>query len=255
MKVTYKGLTVREGDSITIRAQAISVTGTVVTVEHNGPDGWYIQLKYANVPGNFSYWKQGIDGGRITHVNSVPVEELQNPKPCPVIVDLGSGGDPERWKPNSIKLDYNYCDVDCSVIDTYEDIPIEERETTVIGYNMRTEKLPFHDNSVDAVYATHSLRYMWDDSIELHIILNELLRVMKQGAMFTVVDQCELMDILEGDYYSADYDNIEYFLNKALSIPCIHGKFEVDFAGSSGNEYCWILRAHRFYYPEEGGNK
>lgn len=79
MEETYKGVTVKVGDQITIQALARTVTGKVVTVEHWDFDfdhhgniaggGWYIQLTEANVQGGFSYWKQGWDGGRITHIN------------------------------------------------------------------------------------------------------------------------------------------------------------------------------------------
>ena len=79
MEATYKGITVKVGDRITIQGPAATVTGKVVTVEHWNFDfdrhgnivggGWYIQLTEANVQGGFSYWKQGMDGGRITHIN------------------------------------------------------------------------------------------------------------------------------------------------------------------------------------------
>jgi hypothetical protein len=75
MGATYKGVTVKVGDRITVQAQGIAVTGTVVTADHYGEeDGWYIQMTDANVPGGFSYWKQGFDGGRITHINGKEVK-------------------------------------------------------------------------------------------------------------------------------------------------------------------------------------
>lgn len=68
--VTYEGLTVKVGDEIAVQAQGIVVKGKVLTVDHYGAyDGWYIQMSPANVPGNFSYWKQGIDGGNIIAIN------------------------------------------------------------------------------------------------------------------------------------------------------------------------------------------
>ncbi len=72
--VTHEGFTISVGDRITVKAQGLKVTGTVVTVEHNGPDGWYIQMNEANVPGGFSYWKQGIDGGKIVEHNNKEVQ-------------------------------------------------------------------------------------------------------------------------------------------------------------------------------------
>ena len=61
-----KGKVIIKGDKITIKAKGITVTGRVISVEWNGvEDGWYIELTEANVPGGYSYWKQGIDGGDI----------------------------------------------------------------------------------------------------------------------------------------------------------------------------------------------
>jgi hypothetical protein len=81
---TYKGVTVKKGDRIKVQAPTITVTGTVVTVEHWDYDmdrqgnivggGWYIQMTDANVPGGFSYWKQGCDGGKIVEINGKEVK-------------------------------------------------------------------------------------------------------------------------------------------------------------------------------------
>ncbi len=72
--VTYEGVTINIGDEIIVAAQSIKVKGTVLTVDHYGAeDGWYIQMSPATVPGNFSYWKQGIDGGNVIAVNGKSV--------------------------------------------------------------------------------------------------------------------------------------------------------------------------------------
>ncbi len=63
-------VTVNVGDSITIEAKGIRVTGKVYSVDFwGGNDGWYIELVNANVPGGYSYWKQGFDGGSIVELN------------------------------------------------------------------------------------------------------------------------------------------------------------------------------------------
>ena len=59
------------GDRITIRAQGVTVSGTVLSAIFWGsPDGWYIEITPDN--GGYSYWKQGLDGGEIVAVESRP---------------------------------------------------------------------------------------------------------------------------------------------------------------------------------------
>jgi len=83
MKRTYEGVTIKEGDVITIAAQGVKVKGTVLSVDHNGPrDGWYIELGDATSGGliwggGYCYWKQGSDGGRVVEVNG---KEIPNTK-------------------------------------------------------------------------------------------------------------------------------------------------------------------------------
>lgn len=63
-------LQVNKGDTITIKSQGIKVTGEVLSAnDWGGTDGWYIELTKANVPGGYSYWKQGQDGGKIIRIN------------------------------------------------------------------------------------------------------------------------------------------------------------------------------------------
>lgn len=67
-------LTISVGDRIKVRAQGITVEGTVHTVAYwEGDGGWYIEMLDANVPGGYSYWKQGVDGGHIEEVNGIPI--------------------------------------------------------------------------------------------------------------------------------------------------------------------------------------
>lgn len=65
---------IKEGDMVTIEAKGTKVTGKVISACNYGTDGgWYIELGGASVPGNYSYWKQGYDGGNITAINGQPV--------------------------------------------------------------------------------------------------------------------------------------------------------------------------------------
>ena len=59
---------VEVGDKVKIKAQGILVTGKVVRVDHWEGYGWDIELTEANVPGGYSHWKQGTDGGEIVEV-------------------------------------------------------------------------------------------------------------------------------------------------------------------------------------------
>jgi len=166
-----------------------------------------------------------------------------------MIVDLGSGGDPERWKPNSIKLDLNYCDVVLKPNQTVEDLTPDERINKVIWCNVR-KKLPLFNNSVDVMYATFSLSYMWEDVIDLVCIFGDLIRVMKQGAILQVVDYSHVLDPSTGDYVNQDPQIIDDQLKTALQVPYLRGEFEPEFVGYNREgdlpEYCWILRAHKY---------
>ena len=76
-------LDIQPGDRVCIKALGITVCGLVHSANHYGFDrnedgeitggGWYIELLKANVPGGYSYWKQGIDGGHIISVNDKAV--------------------------------------------------------------------------------------------------------------------------------------------------------------------------------------
>ena len=60
---------INKNDTVTIKAQGITVTGEVLSAEHNGKNGWYIELENANVPGGYSYYKQIYDGGDVVGVS------------------------------------------------------------------------------------------------------------------------------------------------------------------------------------------
>jgi len=59
---------ISKGDTVTIKAQGMTVKGDVLSAEHYGKDGWYIELINANVPGGYSYYKQRYDGGNVVDV-------------------------------------------------------------------------------------------------------------------------------------------------------------------------------------------
>lgn len=68
-------MTISTGDQVTIQAKGITVTGKVLSAtDYEEDGGWYIELTEANVPGGYSYWKQGMDGGQILTVNGKKVE-------------------------------------------------------------------------------------------------------------------------------------------------------------------------------------
>ena len=63
-----KKLIIKEGDRVEIKAQGITVTGTVDSANNYNqwgtkPDCWYIEL--TSDSGNYHYWKQGVDGGTV----------------------------------------------------------------------------------------------------------------------------------------------------------------------------------------------
>lgn len=164
------------------------------------------------------------------------------------IVDLGCGSDPERWKPNSIKLDLNVCDTDRLNIDTIEDLNEDDKYQKVIGYDATEETMPFQDNTVSTIYATASIRHMFNNVVELSNLLNKLLRVTADKGMLVVNDYCELFDPESGDYHEVEYQRIGEILERAIEIPCLEGEWEVEFEGTSndGTQYCWVLRAHKY---------
>ena len=58
---------IQPGDTITINAKGLQVTGTVLSAQDYGRDGesdWYIQMTDRDT-GQYQYWKQGVDGGTI----------------------------------------------------------------------------------------------------------------------------------------------------------------------------------------------
>ena len=55
-----------KGTEVTINAQGINVTGEVISAQHYGDEGWYIEL--LDTKGNYRYWKERYDGGHLTHI-------------------------------------------------------------------------------------------------------------------------------------------------------------------------------------------
>jgi hypothetical protein len=75
-----KGLEVKAGDEIAIKAQGMVVTGTVYDANYYERDGgWYIEVSPANV--GYSYWKQSYDGGRIIRLNGKEISAEQTSGP------------------------------------------------------------------------------------------------------------------------------------------------------------------------------
>jgi hypothetical protein len=67
---------ITKGDTVVIQAQGIKVKGEVLSADNwGGKDGWYIELTKANVPGGYSYWKQGQDGGKLIEVRGHKVKD------------------------------------------------------------------------------------------------------------------------------------------------------------------------------------
>lgn len=72
MATDNKNVEVKKGDQIAIRAQGITIKGTVISANWYGPtDGWYIETSTES--GGYSYWKQGQDGGQLRFVNGLGV--------------------------------------------------------------------------------------------------------------------------------------------------------------------------------------
>ena len=66
---------IKKYDVIVIEAQGIRVVGQVLNVDYWGDDGgWHIEMSPANVPGNYSFWKQREDGGKIVKINDKIIE-------------------------------------------------------------------------------------------------------------------------------------------------------------------------------------
>ena len=86
-----------------------------------------------------------------------------------MIVDLGSGGDTERWISGSVRID-------CGLMEGFQ------RRMGIIGIDAEQDAWPFPDNSVDEVWSRHGLTGMyWVD------VLPEILRVLKPQGRLTVI--------------------------------------------------------------------
>lgn len=52
---------------VTIHAKGMVITGKVLSADHYGQDGWYIEL--IDTRGTYRYWKQGQDGGELVSID------------------------------------------------------------------------------------------------------------------------------------------------------------------------------------------
>jgi pyruvate/2-oxoglutarate/acetoin dehydrogenase E1 component len=66
-------LSIKDGDRVTIKAQGITVTGTVINAEHYDQSGWYIDMVDANTSGGVSSYRQRDDGGQVVAINGKAV--------------------------------------------------------------------------------------------------------------------------------------------------------------------------------------
>lgn len=98
-----------------------------------------------------------------------------------IVVDVGCGGDPERWISGAIKVDNSY-----------------EADESVNLLCEEAEDLPFPDNSVDEIFMRHSFGWMVNegddiiDPIGPEKVLAEVLRVLKPQGRLTIIDAVPL---------------------------------------------------------------
>jgi hypothetical protein len=71
-------LTIKKGDFIEVKAQGMTVRGTVLYAcdWNNDNTGWDIEIGGANIAGGYSHWKQVYDKGFVSMVNGVHVCEM-----------------------------------------------------------------------------------------------------------------------------------------------------------------------------------
>jgi len=60
------------GQVIALQVGRTNVRGVVISADHFGKDGWYIELTDEN--GLYRYWKQGSDGGKLRAVDGVAID-------------------------------------------------------------------------------------------------------------------------------------------------------------------------------------
>jgi predicted SAM-dependent methyltransferase len=77
---------------------------------------------------------------------------------------------------------------------------VDVREGADVHINLLESDLPFDDNSVDAIYTSHTLEHIFPD--RLPAIMNEFFRVLKEGHKIRVV--VPDLDIAIKAYYNND---------------------------------------------------
>lgn len=73
-KNVQSGVVVNVDDEIVFKWQGIEVKGKVLSADHYGDDGWYIEFN--KTTDGYGYWKQGPDGGKLIGVNGVAVNDF-----------------------------------------------------------------------------------------------------------------------------------------------------------------------------------
>lgn len=70
-----KPVEISKGDKVMIQDGVGRIrTGKVLYVDHNGDTGWFIDFEANDSYGQYGFWKQYIDGGRLLAVNNQEVE-------------------------------------------------------------------------------------------------------------------------------------------------------------------------------------
>lgn len=73
MPIQQLTLKIEPKDTVRIKAQGVTREGEVLSAHNYGSkDGWYIEM--IDPTYGYCYWKQGQDGGCITHINGNKVQ-------------------------------------------------------------------------------------------------------------------------------------------------------------------------------------
>jgi len=106
-----------------------------------------------------------------------------------------------------------------------------------IPYDIRNDKLPFDNNSVDAIYTSHVIEHIEDEHIQT--LFNECFRVLKKGGVFRITcpDAEFLYNIAKHTSYSSFWMDEHYQPYREL-----------------GREYSYVFRPVDFLAMRVGGS-